>query len=88
MRRHAELAAGRLGLFALPESVVPRDAQQHQQDDGEPAGLAAAAEGKVWLATLQPGAEKRLPRGTLLVDQVPEADGRYSSQMSFSSERP
>jgi len=49
--------------------------------DGEPTGLAAAAEGKVWVVTLQPGAERELPRGTLLVDQVPEADGTLRSRV-------
>jgi ABC-type multidrug transport system ATPase subunit len=55
--------------------------------DGEPAGLAAVAEGKVWVVTLQPGAEKELSKDTLLVDQVPEADGALRSRL-LSVERP
>ena len=55
--------------------------------DGEPAGLAAAAEGRVWVATLPPGADQALRAGTLVVDQVPELDGAVRSRL-LADDRP
>jgi multidrug efflux pump subunit AcrB/ABC-type multidrug transport system ATPase subunit len=43
--------------------------------DGEPSRLAREAEGWVWELRLKTGAEKTLPEESLVVDQVPEADG-------------
>jgi multidrug efflux pump subunit AcrB/ABC-type multidrug transport system ATPase subunit len=44
--------------------------------DGEPARLATAATGNVWEAKITPEQESELSEGSLVVDHVPEADGR------------
>jgi ABC-type multidrug transport system ATPase subunit len=49
--------------------------------DGEPASLAAAAEGKVWVVTHAAAAEAGLAEGTLVVDEVPEVDGRVRRRL-------
>jgi ABC-type multidrug transport system ATPase subunit len=55
--------------------------------DGPPADLAAAAEGKVWTVTYAADGAEALSEGALLVDQVPEADGRTRSRL-LAVERP
>lgn len=49
--------------------------------DGSPERLSEVARDRVWLASLQPGDEERLPAGSLVVDQVPEADGSYRTRI-------
>ena len=49
--------------------------------DGEPSRLARRAEGKVWEVRLDPGEEDSLPDGALMVDQVPEGDGRSRARV-------
>jgi len=53
--------------------------------DGPPPDLAGVARGKVWTASLEPGEETSLPRGALLVDQVPEAAGRLRTRLLCGS---
>ena len=53
--------------------------------DGPPPDLAGVAQGKVWTASLDPGEETSLPRGAMLVDQVPEASGRLRTRLLFAS---
>jgi multidrug efflux pump subunit AcrB/ABC-type multidrug transport system ATPase subunit len=55
--------------------------------DGDPPDLAAAAEGKVWVATWDKADEAELPEGALLVDQVPEGDDAVRSRI-LAVERP
>ena len=43
--------------------------------DGEPAALAALAEGRVWEIRLAAGEQPELPKESKVVDQVPEAGG-------------
>jgi ABC-type multidrug transport system ATPase subunit len=49
--------------------------------DGLPKDLARAASEKVWIATLEPGDEQQVLEGALIVDQVPEADGRLRTRI-------
>jgi ABC-type multidrug transport system ATPase subunit/preprotein translocase subunit SecF len=49
--------------------------------DGDPPDLAAAAEGKVWVATWDKASETELPKEALLVDQVPEGDDSVRSRI-------
>ncbi len=55
--------------------------------DGIPEELSATAEGKVWVVMLDPAASATLPAGVLLVDQVPQDDGRLRSRV-VSVDRP
>jgi multidrug efflux pump subunit AcrB/ABC-type multidrug transport system ATPase subunit len=49
--------------------------------DGVPTDLAAAAEGKVWVASELEDQPAELPAGARRVDQVPEGDGRTRSRI-------
>jgi ABC-type multidrug transport system ATPase subunit len=49
--------------------------------DGLPESLADRAEGCVWEVGLQPGEEEDLPSGSLIVDQVPEAEERIRTRI-------
>jgi len=55
--------------------------------DGPPPGLAAAADGRVWVATLAPGEEEQLPESARVVDQIPEASGAMRTRI-LHAERP
>jgi ABC-type multidrug transport system ATPase subunit len=55
--------------------------------DGPPTDLAAAAEGKVWVVTYATDGSGAPSDEALLVDEVPEADGRTRSRL-LAVERP
>jgi ABC-type multidrug transport system ATPase subunit len=79
----AKLAEGRVVLFST--HVVEDVAVSCQRVivmrkgriayDGEPAELAALAEGKIWEIRLAAGEQPGLPEGSKIVDQVPEPGG-------------
>jgi len=66
-----EVACGRVIVFTRGRIVF----------DGPPERLSDAARNRVWMATLQPGDEEKLPAGALVVDQVPEASGAYRTRI-------
>ena len=85
----ARLAEGRVVLFSTHvvedvavacERVIVM-ARGAVVFDGEPAQLATAAVGSVWEARMRPGEEDQLPAAALVVDQVPEADGRSRARI-------
>jgi ABC-type multidrug transport system ATPase subunit len=55
--------------------------------DGEPARLAEAARGRVWEAHLAPTDESAVPASAVVVDRVPEEDGRVRLRL-ICGERP
>jgi len=55
--------------------------------DGEPGALAEAARGRVWEAHLEPAGEAELPDDAVVVDRVPEEDGRVRLRL-LCGERP
>jgi len=79
----AKLAEGRVVLFST--HVVEDVAVSCQRVivmrkgriayDGEPAALAALADGKIWEIRLAAGEQPELPKESKVVDQVPEAGG-------------
>jgi multidrug efflux pump subunit AcrB/ABC-type multidrug transport system ATPase subunit len=80
----ARLAEGRVVLFSTHvvedvavacERVIVL-ARGEVVFDGEPARLATAAEGSVWEVKVTAEQERELSAGALVVDHVPEADGR------------
>jgi ABC-type multidrug transport system ATPase subunit/preprotein translocase subunit SecF len=91
----ARLAEGRVVLFST--HVVEDVAVACQRVvvlargvvvfDGEPERLAEAARGRVWEAHLGPGEEAALPPEAIVVDRVPEADGRVRARL-LCAERP
>jgi multidrug efflux pump subunit AcrB/ABC-type multidrug transport system ATPase subunit len=91
----ARLAEGRVVLFSthVVEDVevscerVIVFARGRIVFDGAPPKLADEAQGRVWVARLEPGAESRLPAGAFVVDEVPEADGRTRTRI-LSAEPP
>jgi ABC-type multidrug transport system ATPase subunit len=89
----ARLAEGRIVLFSthVVEDVevacerVIVFSRGRMVFDGPPPDLAGVAEGKVWTASLERGEETSLPKGALLVDQVPEASGRLRTRLLFAA---
>jgi len=55
--------------------------------DGPPTDLAAAAEGKVWVVTYATDGAGAPSDEALLVDEVPEADGRTRSRLLAVEQR-
>jgi ABC-type multidrug transport system ATPase subunit len=85
----ARLAEGRVVLFSthVVEDVdvacerVIVFARGRMVFDGPPDDLAHEARGRVWVARLDAERAAALPEGTLVVDQVPEADGAMRTRM-------
>ena len=85
----ARLAEGRVVLFSthvVEDVEVACDrvivfARGSMVFDGLPADLADEAQGRVWVARLDDERAAALPEGTLIVDQVPEADGTQRTRM-------
>jgi len=91
----SRLAEGRVVLFSTHvvedvevacERVVVM-ARGRVAFDGAPDGLADVAEGKVWSLLVEPGQTPDLPRGSLVVEQVPEPSGAVRTRV-LSSEAP
>jgi multidrug efflux pump subunit AcrB/ABC-type multidrug transport system ATPase subunit len=91
----AKLAEGRVVLFST--HVVEDVAVSCQRVvvmrkgrivyDGQPADLAALADGKTWTIRLAAGERPDLPSDSKVVDQVPEADGSMRLRV-LSATRP
>jgi ABC-type multidrug transport system ATPase subunit len=91
----ARLAEGRVVLFSthVVEDVAVACARVivfsrgGMVFDGRPDDLASAATGRVWEARLPEEAEAELPKGVMIVDQVPEGDGIVRTRL-LAAERP
>jgi ABC-type multidrug transport system ATPase subunit len=91
----ARLARGRVVLFSTHvvedvevacERVIVM-ARGRVVFDGPTADLAAAATGKVWIASLPPAEVTDLADGAMLVDQIPDAAGTVRSRI-LSTRKP
>jgi ABC-type multidrug transport system ATPase subunit len=91
----ARLARGRIVFFSthVAEDVeVACDrvivmAKGRVVYDGPTSDLAALAEGRVWVASLEAGEEPRLESGARVVDVLPQASGRVQTRI-LSERRP
>ena len=85
----ARLARGRIVFFSthVAEDVevacdrVVVMARGRVVYDGPTSDLAALAEGRVWVASLEAGEEPRLESGARVVDVLPQASGRVQTRI-------